>query len=450
MSASLALALLGIAGPAPLPPQRPDFTSAVAPLLHAHCIACHRPGGEAPFPLLSYDDARARAEDIRSAVRSRRMPPWSAMSASGYPDLLHDPRLSAREIATIVSWIDAGTPAGNLSKPAVPPAFPASWALGLPDLTLSLPRAVSLPPDTSARAFNVVLYMNFPADRWITAIDYQPSSRDLLNHAVIFAAPAAMNIDAEDVLPGFAGLTAAGTGASLGQRLAEVDRSLESIGVWTPYARVWPAPDRSAIRLPKGTNLVMQFHARPTDTGAIEDGTVAIYFSKTAPVTSLTSLQVPSSLGIVAGLDIPAGQPRALFRDELTLPIDVTAFGARGHAHELGRDLKLTARLPNGSVRGLLWIDRWETRWQQSYYFAAPIKLPKGTKIQVEITYDNSPDNPRNPSSPPRRVLWGPRLGDEVSAMDLIIATPDQADAAALASARTARFREQLLKTIAK
>jgi hypothetical protein len=259
-----------------------------------------------------------------------------------------------------------------------------------------------------------------------------------------------MNIDADDVLPGFAGLSATGTGASLGQRLAEVDRSVEPIAVWTPESRVWPAPDRTAFRLPKNTNLVIQFHARPTDTGAIEDGTMAIYFLKGAGDTSLSTLQVPSSLGIVAGLDIPAGQAHVVFKDELTLPIDVTAFGARGHAHELGRDLKLTARLPNGSVKGLLWIDRWDTRWQQSYYFKSPIKLPKGTKIQVEITYDNSAANPRNPSSPPRRVAWGPRLSDEVGAMDLIIETPSPADAFTLAAARTARFREQLLKTIAK
>ena len=156
------------------------------------------------------------------------------------------------------------------------------------------------------------------------------------------------------------------------------------------------------------------------------------------------------NMGIVAGLDIPAGVPRVVFKDELTLPIDVTAVGARGHAHELGRDLKLTARLPNGSVRGLLWIDRWDTRWQQSYYFTGPIKLPKGTKIQVEITYDNSPANPRNPSSPPRRVVWGPRLergsgGDGSDHRNAVTA-----DAALLATARTARFREQLLKTIAK
>ena len=431
-------------------PQRPNFASDVAPVLHANCAVCHRPGGPAPFALLSYDDARAHAKEIRAAVRARQMPPWSAVSASGYPELLHDARLSAKEISTIVSWVDAGTPAGESSKPAFPPSLPASWILGLPDLTLTLPRAMSLPADTSARVFNVVLYMNFATDRWIQAIDYQPSSRGLLNHAVIFTAPASMNIEAEDVLPGFAGLDAVGAGAGIGQRLAEVDRALEPIGVWTPYARVEPAPDRTAIRLPKGTNLVVQFHARPTDTGAIEDGTVAIYFLKGAADTSLSSLQVPSSLGIVAGLDIPAGQGRVVFKDELTLPVEVLAFGARGHAHELGRDLKLTARLPNGSVKGLLWIDRWDTRWQQSYYFTGPVKLPKGTKIQVEIAYDNSPANPRNPSSPPRRVVWGPGLGAEVAAMDLIIETPSPADAAVLASARAARFREQLLKTIVK
>lgn len=419
--------------------RRPTFAADVAPLLHAHCVTCHQPDRAAPFALLSYDEAKSRAKEIRAAVSARQMPPWSAAASSTFPQLLHDRRLTTRQIDTIVSWVDAGTPSGDLSRMPPLPNLPASWPLGLPDLTLTFPRAMSLPADSASRAFNVVLYMNLPQERWLTGIDYRPTSRDLLSHAVIYAAPAGMVIGEEDPLPGYSGQTGPGAG-SLSAQMAAVDRSLEPVGVWTPGGRRLSTPDGLAIRLPKGSNIVMQFHAKAADTGAVEDGTVALYFLQAARATPLTSIQVPASMGIVAGVDIPAGDSRKTIASEFVLPIDVSAFGARGHAHALGRDLKLTARLPNGQTRGLLWIDRWDLRWQETYYFKSLIRLPKGTTLRAEVTYDASP----------KRIVWGPRLEDEVAAMDLIIAVPSPAEAATLATARAAAFRDQLLKAIGK
>jgi hypothetical protein len=37
------------------------FTKDVAPILQQHCQTCHRPGEAAPFPLMTYEQARPRA-----------------------------------------------------------------------------------------------------------------------------------------------------------------------------------------------------------------------------------------------------------------------------------------------------------------------------------------------------------------------------------------------------
>lgn len=47
--------------------------------------------------------------------------------------------------------------------------------------------------------------------------------------------------------------------------------------------------------------------------------------------------------------------------------------------------------------------------------------LPKGTRIDVLITYDNSADNPRNPCSPPRRVQWGTGSFDEMGSVNFMM-----------------------------
>lgn len=35
------------------------FNEQIAPIVFANCSSCHRPGGSAPFPLLTYADVRS-------------------------------------------------------------------------------------------------------------------------------------------------------------------------------------------------------------------------------------------------------------------------------------------------------------------------------------------------------------------------------------------------------
>jgi hypothetical protein len=49
-------------------PTRPDFSRDVAPIIFEHCVSCHRPGGPAPFSLLTYKDASFRARQIAAVT----------------------------------------------------------------------------------------------------------------------------------------------------------------------------------------------------------------------------------------------------------------------------------------------------------------------------------------------------------------------------------------------
>ena len=44
-----------------------------------------------------------------------------------------------------------------------------------------------------------------------------------------------------------------------------------------------------------------------------------------------------------------------------------------------------------------------------------PLRLPRGTRIEVEAVFDNSVDNPYNPHLPPQSVQWGDRAIDEIA-----------------------------------
>jgi hypothetical protein len=53
---------------------------------------------------------------------------------------------------------------------------------------------------------------------------------------------------------------------------------------------------------------------------------------------------------------------------------------------------------------------------------------PKGTRLDAEVHWDNTADNPRNPSDPPIRVRWGLQSKDEMGSLTLVGVPHDEAD----------------------
>jgi hypothetical protein len=422
---------------------RPNFASDVAPILNAHCVMCHRPGGRASLSLVTLDDVRAQGERIVEVTRTRQMPPWTATQGRDFPDLKNDPRLSDGQIRILQQWTNLGMPAGDLSRAPLPPNFSTGWPLGVPDLILTFARQISLPADSADRLFNMMLAVNLPGDRWIAGLDYQASPGASLKHALFLSLPADVVVDDQDVLPGVGGLLGLGAIDNLGERLLAADRGMKVLGAWTTGG--WPRlmPTGMAQRLPSRTNIVLQLHAPAAETGAIEDGRVAIYLAKEPVTARVTSLLLPPSFGIASGIDIPAGGRYTLV-DTFTLPVDVEAVGARGHAHALAQRLSMTAAAPGKPPRGLLAIGKWDPQWRDTYLFEKPVTLKKGTVLRVEINYDNqSLIN----AAPRRRVVWGPHLSQEIGGMELLLSTKTDADAATLEEARAQHFRALLLKS---
>jgi hypothetical protein len=121
------------------------------------------------------------------------------------------------------------------------------------------------------------------------------------------------------------------------------------------------------------------------------------------------------------------------------------AYGVFPHMHLLGREFRLTAQPPEGDAFTLLWIDDWDFNWQSVYQYETPVRLRAGTRITMETVHDNSVDNIRNPSDPPRRVKWGDQTTDEMSVAMLQLVPVQESD---LEKLRT-RYRGRVVSGIA-
>jgi hypothetical protein len=393
----------------------PTFNRDIAPIIYRNCSACHRPGEAAPFPLLSYADVKKKAKMIVDATQSRLMPPWKAEPASfAYRD---ERRLADAEIALIRDWAGSGMEEGPGEAP-VPPGLGSGWALGEPDLIIEMPEPYHVPADGPDIYRNLAVPLGLTEDKWVTAIDMKPTARAAVHHVLYFADPnGRAHQKKQGPQPGFNGMRPS---ASI------------ALGGFALGAQPGKFPDGFAMKVPKGSDFVVQYHFHPTGKPEAEKSVIGFYFAKQPPERLMTRIQMPPHYSLFSGLDIPAGESDFVIRDSFTLPVTVDALGLGAHAHYIARQMKMTATLPDGEMKTLLWIKDWDFAWQDRYYFKELVALPRGTKLETEIHWDNSAQNPRNPSNPPIRVRWGEESKDEMGSVSLIITTREKSERAAL------------------
>jgi mono/diheme cytochrome c family protein len=384
------------------------FSETIAPIIYDNCVTCHRAGEAAPFALISYDDVKKRGSLIASVTKSRYMPPWHA--AHGFGEFDQERRLTDEQIATIGEWVKAGMPQGDPAKMPKLPQFTEGWHLGKPDLILEMPAGFDLPASGPDIYRNFVIPTGLAEDKWVRAVEFRPSARKVVHH-VLYAWVGGGSLkrqDGADGKPGFGGMGTVGVvpGQAGG-----------SLGGWAVGNTPVFLADGLALPLPKGADVVLQMHFHLTGKPETEKSTVGIYFADKAPERRIFAAQAPALFGFGAGVDIPAGKKDYTIEDSLTFPVDVMAYSVGAHAHYVAKEMKATATLPDGTVQPVLWIQDWDFNWQDRYSYKQAVMLPKGTRMDVRIVYDNSTDNPRNPSNPAKRVLWGEQSFDEMGSV---------------------------------
>ncbi len=372
------------------------FTKDIAPILWNHCGECHRPGEVGPFSLLTYADAAMRADFLRDVVEAGRMPPWKA--APGYCHFVDENRLSRRERASLALWADSGAPEGDRADLPPPPVYRDGWALGEPDLVLTMPEPYTIPADGGDVFRGFVLPLSGIVDRPIAAVEFRPGNRKVVHHARVFVdeTPDCRKLDADNPGPGFV-------------YDGRNDIPKPSLCEWNPG--VTPRRPRPGVgrTIKAGSDVAVLLHYHATGKPEADQSSVGLYFADRPPDRILGRISLSS-----ARIDIPPGAPRHRMVARRTVPVDSSAESVLPHGHNLLREMTLTATLPDGQVRRMLWVRDWDINWQGLYHFDRPVPLPAGTKLEVVAIYDNSSANPRNPFDPPRRIFYGPNSDAEM------------------------------------
>lgn len=385
----------------------PTFHADVAPLLAARCQACHVTGGIAPFPLVTYEDARPYAAAIATATATGEMPPWRARATpSCAPPLPYkdDPRLGPAELALLEAWARAGAPEGAARSAAAAPARAGS--LDRVDLALE-----TEPFELSDEEDAFRCYVFDPAlagERWVRGSEVLPTDPRAVHHATLLADPART----------LAGKAAPGASFACDPAGA-FEPSVYAVNAWTPGQPPNVLPEDVGVPLPPGALLVLQVHYSPAAGGVTGGARVHLRFHDAPPPHRLAfptigdfASREANGDGLQPGPGDPPGGPtfrvpagaRAHTETMLyTVPAASSAllgtiYGVLAHEHLAGVGVEVHLEKAGGGDTCLLY-DAWDFHWQRIYAFdgpraALPVVQP-GDRIRVTCTYDDTLGNPR-------------------------------------------------------
>ena len=374
------------------------FYKDALPVLQKNCQSCHRTGEAAPMQFTSYESTRPWAKAIKTAVASKKMPPWFA--DPHYGKFANDRSLSEAEIKTLVSWVEGGAIAGDPKDAPTPIQFTEGWAIGKPDVVFEIPTAVPVPAQGTIDYQYVVMPSGFKEDRYIQFAEARPTDREHCHHIIAFVrepgSPWMKN--APIGVPFVPERGKNGDGGGSGDFLAG----------YAPGTIPTLMKPGQAKLVKAGSDIVFQLHYTANGKPGSDKSRVGVIFSKVAPTERVVTLAATNPK-----FAIPPGDGNYRVDSKLTLQDDSTLIMMLPHMHLRGKSFDFRITYPDGKQEKILNVPNYSFSWQLSYYLAQPLKLPAGTTIECTAYYDNSKNNPFNPD-PTKEIKFGEQSWDEM------------------------------------
>ena len=400
----------------------PTFVTDVAPILQAHCTRCHQSGGIASFAqFTSYAAVRPWAKAIKQMVALRQMPPWPADPENSLK-FRNDARLSGENIATLLAWVDAGSPQGQGAGSLPRPSTANDWtdAEGRPpDLVISMTREAQIPANGDIPYLRFLVKLPITEDKWIVACQARPGNASVVHHMAITEMELPEGVSPADVeaLQLLARKMGAATEASVLKPVVTTlanPHVFDMLAIYTPGVALEKYQNDSGKLLKAGKNSYIDFNIHYSANGkaSTDRSQVAFWFRETPPKHQIYRVPMSAETIIANGKELLTDAPGVKAEGtQMVIPpippgasnyqlIGITAFTEpvtiyqlHPHAHLRAKDFKYQVVYPDGREQTLLTVPNYDFRWQLEYELESPLRLPAGSKMVVTAHYDNSPNN---------------------------------------------------------
>lgn len=389
------------------------FSEDIAPVIYRNCVSCHRNGEGGGFPLLTYNDVRKKAGTIAIVTQSKTMPPWPADPS--YRHFADEKILTPEEISMIGKWVENGCPVGDSLNIPNPPEFKTKIsALGKPDLSIGFPSRYLIKGNNQDNFLIIKLPFELPNDTFLKTVEFVPGNKKLIHHMngnmVIYNPEMKQKTDnypwylnAEDSIESHfmhAKLGLLNDDGSYPTLIPSVVNYLPGV-----YSDQYPDGIGGWRLSRKGVMYINTMHYGPSPVDDTDSSYFNFFFTSRPPERPLREL-ILGTIGVskvIPALQIPPNEIKS-FYTETVINKDISITSIDPHMHLLGKKFLAYAVTPNLDTIPLIRINNWDFRWQYFYKCKTLLKIPAGSKIRAEATFDNTEQNPNNPFYPPRLV----------------------------------------------
>ncbi len=176
-----------------------------------------------------------------------------------------------------------------------------------------------------------------------------------------------------------------------------------------------PAADyrglKAAKLIPAGYDVFYSIHYTPNGNPYTDHIQLGFTTVKEAPERRYVSLAASAPMDSKR-FAIPPNDPAWLSPPaEATFLRDVELVFMMPHMHYRGKDAKWTLEYPDGRKEVMLNVPHYDFNWQLGY--DTSINVPAGTKLHVNVHFDNSVNNKFNPN-PNKTVYYGQMTWEEM------------------------------------
>ena len=385
--------------------QEISYYGDIKPIVDRHCVSCHRAGEVGPMPLTTYEEVSAYGRMIQYVTTSKLMPPWYADPS--YAHYSNERGLSETEIKKISNWVSSGmVPGKEPEVPTVPIENHQDRIKRKPDLVISMSEAFEQYGVYLDQYQVFILPTDLAEDTWIEGIEFVPGNKKIVRFASVSVEPSDKFDSLDRWDPRYGYFSFGGLGKTPEEPFWYT---------WSPQQETSFMTDGTARLLPKRSNLLLHIHYGPTGRPQKDSSVIQLYFAPPAPVQRLMTAPLINPYVITGdSLFIPP-DVKKVFHASYMLPYDIELSDLTPQANLLCRSWEVYAKLPDKATpQKLLKIKEWNVNWKQTYHLETPVVLPKGTVIHALAHYDNTLDNPCNPSEKPVQFAWGAHLFSEM------------------------------------
>ena len=396
--------------------QEINYREHIAPIISTHCIRCHQPNNVAPFSLLTYEDVAPRAKFIGHVTTTKYMPPFKADNS--FQHYKNENTLTPDEIQLIQDWVAGGVEKGKKNAKSIPDLHAANTGItsklypgnnNSESLKIGMHHAFVLPEKGKEefRFFHIPL--NNQTEKYIQSIRFIPGNKKLVHHSRVMT-------DTSGTTSGLDGLSESDTAIYQYQTKPLADPFLFG---WVPGNDQIVFPEGTGKKLFPGTDFIFNMHYSPSPIIVSDSSSIHIQFAEKPAEREVITLTLKEDNISNPPFLIRANTSPVFYMRSPMIEEDVSLISIMPHMHLLGKRFKAFAVTPGGDLIPLVNIPDWDFNWQMTYTFKNYIYVPKGSVIYAEAQYDNTQQNPRNPTHPPKDVGYGWGTTDEM--MNLVI-----------------------------